>query len=274
MKIGASFTLNFAEELSITEYLTKAKSFGLQVVELVAEPPYCFISDIDQISREKIKLHAQKLEMDLTVHATFSDINIAALNENIRHFAISEIKKCIDFSKDIGSKIVTIHPGDFGALGHYNPELSYKRNFQSIKELTEYAEKMGVIIGLENMPIMPSNQLVDAYSPSKIQEIVDTINSDYLKITWDVGHSHTTNFSFDDFFEAFKDQVIHFHLHDNDGPQDGWCDTHLELHKGTMNWQLFFKQILTLKKDFTMVLELDTWEKISNSIELINKYLN
>ncbi len=274
MKIGTSFLLNFKENISIFDFIKKSHKMGLQVVELVAEPPYCFIESIDEITRAEIKEFAKKFVIELTVHSVFSDINIAAINENMRNFSLQQIKNSIDFAVDIGAKIVTIHPGDFGAIGASYPKITQERNVKSIAELTKYASERDVIVGLENMPIMPMNQLEDAISPHNILKIVNTIDSANLRITWDVGHSHTTKYSFDEFFNSFKDHVVHFHLHDNLGPIEGWCDTHLEVGKGTINWKSFCEQISVLNTDITMVFELDTWEKIKNSFEIIKKHLN
>lgn len=274
MKIGTSFVLNFNEKISIIEFIKKAHEMGLKVVELVAEPPYCHIDSIDEITRVGIKEFAEELAIELTVHSIFSDINIAAVNENIRNFSLQEINKSIDFAKDIGSKIVTIHPGGFGAIGASYPKITRERNFKSIEGLTKYASERNIIIGLENMPIMPMNQLEDAISPYNILKIVKTIDSENLRITWDIGHSHTTQYSFDEFFNSFKNHVVHFHLHDNLGPIEGWCDTHLEVGKGTINWKSFCKQVSTLDSEITMVFELDNWGKIENSFEFLSKYLN
>lgn len=274
MKIGTSFVLNFSESISITEFIKKSHERGLKVVELVAEPPHCHIDSINETTRTEIKKFAEELDIELTVHSIFSDINIAAVNENACNFALQESKKSIDFARDIGSKIVTIHPGTLGAIGASYPKITRERNFKSIKELTKYASTRDVIVGLENMPIMPINQLEDAISPHNILKIVKTIDSANLRITWDVGHSHTTQYSFEEFFNSFKDHVVHFHLHDNHGPVEGWCDTHLEVGKGTINWKSFCEQVTSLDSDITMVFELDNWEKIDNSFELLSKYLN
>ncbi len=274
MKIGASFVLNFTENITILEFIKKSHAMGLQVVELVTEPPYCFIDNIDEITRVEIKELAEELAIKLTIHSVFSDINIAAINESVRNLSLVQIKKSIDFAVDIGSKIVTFHPGVFGAIGASYPKITQERNVKSIEELTKYASERKIILGLENMPIMPMNQPEDAISPQKMLQIISAIDSSNLKITWDIGHSHTTKYSFAEFFNSFREHVVHIHLHDNHGPIDGWCDTHLEVGKGTINWESFCDQISTLDSDITMVFELDNWEKIANSFELLSKYLN
>ena len=269
MKLGASLLLNFQGLISIPEFINQIASKKLQIAELVAEPPYCFIDSINTNQREEIALTAQNLEIDLTVHATFSDINIAAINPNVRNFAINEIKRCIDFASEINAEIVTIHPGDHGAVGFSYKEKTSKYNFDSLEKITTYAEEQKIRIGLENMPNMPGNQFKDTLSPKELSNIAKKIDNKYFGITWDVGHSNTTNFSLEEFYSYSKDYLFHLHLHDNHGPGEGWRDLHLELGKGTVNWTELFTILKTTNYRSSMVFELSSWELVEKSMEYI-----
>lgn len=273
MKIGASLLLNFTETNSIEDFIFKVAQRGLKVVELVAEPPYCFLDSITKEERNEITSQAKKSCIDLTVHATFSDINIAAINPNVRSFAIREVKKSINFAQDIDANVVTIHPGEFGALGITYPEKTKQFNFESLEEISCYAEEKEVLVSLENMPKMPGEQLVDNKSPIKIAKIVQEIGNKFLGITWDVGHSNTTEFSLSDFFTNFKEKLSHIHLHDNHGPSEGWTDTHLEIGKGTTNWKELFQLLNKINFSKTMVFELKSWELIDNSISYLSNII-
>ncbi|MHA1306700.1 MAG: sugar phosphate isomerase/epimerase family protein [Candidatus Heimdallarchaeota archaeon] len=273
MKIGASFLLNFQEKGTILEFLEQVSNRKLSVVEIVAEPPYCFLDDIDLTEREKIRDFAIEHNLELTVHGSFSDLNIGAYNDNVRNFTLSEIKKSIQFASDIGAKIVTIHPAEFGAIGHTYPEVIKKNNIESVKILTLFAAELDVQIGFENMPIFTWNQLTESYDPKEIRAVIESINLSNLGITWDVGHSNTTKMSMNEFYNQFKDHLIHIHLHDNAGPNDGWSDTHLEIGKGTIDWQKFFDFLIKMNYQGSLVFELNSWEKIDNSLVYLKNIL-
>lgn len=273
MKIGASFLLNFQEKKSIIEFLEQAALRKLPVVEIVTEPPHCFLDDLDPSEREKIRNYARENQIELTIHGSFSDLNIGAYNNNVRNFTLNEIKKSIIFAKDIGAKIVTIHPAEFGAIGHTYPETIRKNNIDSVKELALFAEEYNVKIGYENMPIFTWNQLIESYDPKEIKSIIDSINLPNLGITWDIGHSNTTKISMSEYFTQFKDWLIHIHLHDNAGPIEGWNDTHMEVGKGTINWQEVFAYLTEMNFDGTLVFELNTWAKIDNSLNYLKNIL-
>jgi len=271
LKFGISFGLNFKGIKTINDFLHFAHKKELSNVELVAEPPYCIIDNISARERKKIKQLAIDLGLELSVHATFSDINIAAYNEKIRLFSLDIVKDCIDFSYDTNSKIVTVHPGELSAGGHSFPEDVVRNNFNSFKELALYADEREVIIGYENMPIFPWTQYKECFEPEALSKVVNEINLRSLGITWDIGHSNTTEFPQTDFLEYFKSKLIHIHIHDNVGYVKGWKDTHLAVGKGNIQWKSLLSTIKEINFQGAYILELDTKSKIDNSIEFLSQ---
>ncbi len=271
MKLGISFGLNFKGIKTINDFLQFAHKKELSAVELVAEPPYCIIETIFSEEREKIKLLALDLGLELSVHATFSDINIAAFNDNIRLFSLDIMKDCIDFSHDLGSKIVTIHPGELSAGGHTFPEIVVENSFNSFKELAHYTEEKDVTIGYENMPIFPWTQYKECFAPEPISQVINEINSKSLGITWDIGHSNTTKFPQSDFLKYFRSKLIHIHIHDNNGHISGWKDTHTPIGKGTIQWKTLLSEIKKSHYNGLYIMELDSENQINESLEFLSQ---
>jgi len=271
LKLGISLVMNFSGVKTISEFMQFAYKKELSTIELVAEPPFCHISTLSQEARKRIKQEALDLGLDLTLHATFSDVNIAAYNNEVRFFSLKIMKECIDFSLEIGSEIVTIHPGEFGAAGHTFPEEISRNNSSSFKELATYAEDKEIIIGYENMPIFTWTQLEECYAPKPLSLLVNKINSKSLGITWDIGHSNTTEFSQIEFLNSFKSKLVNIHIHDNEGPREGWTDTHLEIGKGSIQWKSLLDEIKKTNFDGYYILELNNKSKIINSLEYLSQ---
>jgi sugar phosphate isomerase/epimerase len=271
LKLGISLGLNFTDVATISEFLQFAHKKELSTVELVAEPPFCHVSSLSPDVRKNIKQEALDLGLELSIHATFSDVNIAAFNENIRLFSLKIMKDCIDFSQEIGSEFITIHPGDFSAAGHTFPKEVISNNYSSFKELATYAEDKEIIIGYENMPIFPWTQFEECYAPEPISLLVKKINSKSLGITWDIGHSNTTEFSQIDFLDFFKSKLVHIHIHDNAGPEKGWKDTHLGIGKGSIHWKSLLNEIKKTNFDGSYILELNNKSKINSSLEYLSQ---
>ncbi|MBK5113638.1 MAG: sugar phosphate isomerase/epimerase [Candidatus Heimdallarchaeota archaeon] len=271
MKLGISLGLNFTGVASISEFLKFAHKKELSTVELVAEPPYCHISSFSIEEKKAIKNEAIDLGLELTLHATFSDVNIAAFNKTIRLFSLKIMKECIDFSQEIGSRVITIHPGELSAGGHTFPQVVIKNNFAAFEEIAEYVENKDVIVGYENMPIFTWTQFEECYAPELISQIVKEINSESLGITWDIGHSNTTKYSQLDFLDCFKSKLVHIHIHDNAGHIEGWKDTHLEIGKGTILWKSLLAEIKKTNYNGSYILEQNSKSSINNSLEYLSQ---
>jgi len=261
--------MNFSNISTISDFLQYATDKQFKVVELVAEPPFCFLGNFDSLQRSAIKKEAADLGLELTVHATFSDINIAAFNPHIREASQNIVLKSIDFASDIDASIVTIHPGELSAGGAYYPEIVIENNRIALNNFAEYAKTKNIRIGYENFPLLPWNQFEDGYSPYKIKDLIQMINNENLGITWDIGHSNTTNFKMNEFFDCFKEHLFHLHFHDNNGPTNGWTDTHSEVGSGTIDWQELLTFLKSINYQDSIIFELDSKEKIENSFNYI-----
>jgi len=271
LKLGISLVMNFSGVKTISDFLQFAYEKELSIVELVAEPPFCHVSSLSPKARNGIKQEALDLGLELTIHATFSDVNIAAFNENIRLFSLKIMKECIDFSQEIGSEIVTIHPGELSAAGHTFPKEVINNNYSSFKELAIYAEDKEIVIGYENMPIFTWTQFEECYAPEPISQLINQINSKSLGITWDIGHSNTTEFSQIEFLNSFKSKLVNIHIHDNEGPREGWTDAHLEMGKGSIQWKSLLDEIKKTNFDGSYILELNNKSKINSSLEYLSQ---
>ncbi|NHK30614.1 MAG: sugar phosphate isomerase/epimerase [Asgard group archaeon] len=273
MKIGASFVQGFIGISKIENFLQFAYQKEFDVVELVAEPMLCFVDDFNKQNRKQISKLASDLQIELTLHATFSDTNIAALNPHVREANNLIIKKSIQFAADLNAQIVTIHPGTPGVGGIYYSKEVKQNHKTSIIDLTKYAQEKQVKIGYENFPVMPWNLFEESFLPEPIRKFISDINLPNLGITWDIGHSNTTDLPLKDFYENFKNNLHHLHFHDNDGPIGSWTDTHTPVGSGTVDWEELMLLLKKMNYQKTCVLELNTIEKIEQSMDYLSQYL-
>ena len=92
-------------------------------------------------------------EKDTLVHAPSWDINLASMSEKIRRGSINETLRAVDFALMVGSKELTVHPGQ--ASNPLLEEASLDRLYQSLKEIFEYSYPRGLKISLEIMEKLP-----------------------------------------------------------------------------------------------------------------------
>ncbi len=95
------------------------------------------------------------------------------------------------------------------------------------EEIVKHAEKLGVIVALEN-----------TVWPGYIEFILDNIQSPNLQVCFDSGHNHVYfKDGFD--FKRFKNKIACIHLHDNDQSKD----LHLLPFDGTIDWKLLAENL-------------------------------
>ena len=89
------------------------------------------------------------------VHSQSWDLNLASLNDGIRTQSIAEVKKSIDLARRLDLEEVTVHPGHRTIPGAGEPYREYLR--ESLKEILEYAEKLGLIYLWKSWRSCPRN---------------------------------------------------------------------------------------------------------------------
>lgn len=121
---------------------------------------------------------------------------------------------------------------------------------RSLAELARRAERLGVIIALENLaPVFPARDAL-SFTPMTLRTIAKRISSPAVGLCLDVGHvnvvaslRHTDPL---ELIEPALDRVVLFHLHDNLGARRGnqgspeldplRLDLHLPPGRGTVPW--------------------------------------
>ena len=89
--------------------------------EIISEGMHT-ISDIE----EEVKESKDSYDLEFSLHAPFSDLNIASLNPKIRESSIAQIIETIRISSKLGIGLVTLHPGHRSPLGAYFPDKAKK----------------------------------------------------------------------------------------------------------------------------------------------------
>ena len=217
MKIGFSSIIAAYDPF---DWVFNLEDTGFSGWEIVCEGDMVLTKEL----REKIESVHESTDLDLTIHAPFSDLNIASINYPIWKETIRQTRMCIDNAPD-RVDIITVHPGHLSPLGAQMPEKAWERIIEAVRILADSAIDRGISISLENMVNIPWMFGRFAHEITGLYETIDRENS---CITFDIGHAHLTE-SIEDFFEV---EFSHIHAHDNHGKSD----EHLAIGKGTIDW--------------------------------------
>ncbi len=212
--------------LSLVDFETALASVSQQfnAWEIVAEGKH-YLPDI-----EKDFIDATSpFDIDFSVHAPLSDINIGSLNPRARELSVLEVCETLQAAGRMNIDLCTIHPGFFGPMGMLDKPAVSKMTRESLAVIEEVAQDSGVRVALENMPNM--GMVMMGRSPAELLPLLEGLD---LGICLDIGHANTAG-TIDDFLRL-KDRLINVHIHDNLGDRDA----HLPIGEGNID----FKKVL------------------------------
>lgn len=221
------------------------------------------LADLEQLLpdiAEELKVRAPSYDIKFSVHAPFNDLNIAALNPQLRNLAVNYVKNTIKTAAELEISLVSLHPGHFCPSGIYNTKKVLETNLRSIHEIAKFANDYSLSLALENMPI--KNWTLG----NTAEDILNMINDTELGICFDIGHAYIQN-EVEKFLEHV-DRIYNVHIHDNDGRRD----QHLILGEGAIDIPQIIK---TLNDNYTgaIIIESNTLEEGVKSKEVLQSIL-
>lgn len=198
----------------------------------------------------------------VTLHAMFSDVNVASSDCLLREIAQQRCIESLEIGKGIKADTVLFHTGNKGTK-HYGSIEIFKKNFISFwREFIKEFEKVNIIAVIEN---------VFETSPQFCLDLFEKIDSPYLKLALDCGHvnlyAHDTNVI--EWLDAYGNNLYHLHIHNNFRENDD----HSNLNNGTLDYAAILKKIKESKIDPTFVLEMFTEEDIRKSVKIYNSIM-
>ncbi len=252
MEIGAPSSAFYND---MESSLKKAVEIGLDAIEIVGEGPH----SLNEINVQTIKDFRNSFDLSLKIHAPFSDLNIASLNEKMRETALELIFSSIDLSYELEADLVNIHPGHLSPLGLRFPEQAWKTNIESMKKCAKRAEKLGIKLTFENLP---TREGVFCSTVEEIKTVLREVPE--IGYTLDIGHAFTT----DNPTEFFDLKFDHLHLHDNDEKKD----LHLPLGLGNIDISKVLKIIEEKKYSGSIILESRDLLNLKRSLEYLRRW--
>lgn len=127
------------------------------------------------------------------------------------------IKRGIEATAVLSAKWTTFHPRTAINDG-FNRDISYKHNKNMLTVYLEQAEKSGVGIAVENMPLYPYTSPQWRFfggGYEELCELCDELKCDKIGICWDFGHAHTAAVNQEAALRYIGDRLKITHVHDN-----------------------------------------------------------
>jgi sugar phosphate isomerase/epimerase len=238
MQIGA---MNHPAQDVLDEIRWMAK-LGLDFIDLTIEPPAAASWKIDANAiRRELALHG----MGVVGHTAYY-LPFASAFDSVRKGAVDELKRCLDLFAEVGARWMNLHPDRHAPM--HDRAFYIRRNIESLNDLQEHAEKVGVGLMIENLP----GDFNDAW---QLGELLNPLP--WLGLHLDIGHANlmVPRNTTEEILHAHGKRLRHVHLHDNRG---GHADLHLPLGAGTLDVHSAIRALKQCGFNDTITLEVFT----------------
>ncbi len=236
----------------------KLRALPVDYVELVDDGWHT----LNEERVRKLKEIGESQGLAYTLHAPFTDTNIAAPARGMREFILERLEKTVVFAQQLECRIVVFHPGLRTGISDFYPGVDWKTNIESVQHLLAASRKWGVKIAIENCLEQYGFLVNDAEQFSRFFEEL----GEEIGLVLDVGHSNIAGQT-TALIESFGQRIVHIHAHDNFGKND----LHLGVGYGTVNWQKFAIDIKAT--GFKGVVMVESYSNIGESIAALHELL-
>ncbi len=256
MRIASTLDIYMQEE-NIKQALDHAKDDGFDALGIVITEPIDYYRNI--------AAQLKGADLDFCVHSNLVDTNLASSNQGIRQESIKQVKEAIEFAKEIGAKVVTVHPGKF--RNTYHVKEAYMMLDLSLNELLPIAEENGILLCMENMEPGRKDLCVTKVQVKKVLE-----RHKGLYLTLDLAHVAMIVKSQEemvDFYSSLSGRIRHFHI---SGFQPNSSHVEVSLKES----QFDFSQIIDKIRDTDCILRIENRELQKNidSLQFIKTIIN
>ncbi len=180
---------SFPKEWSVEKIFEEAKRAGFDGVEVAISEDGAISLTSTEEDMKKIRELAEKLDMEIiSVASGFGwKYPLTDNDEEVRIKAKNCIKKTIEVAAWLGCDAILVVPGKVTPEVSY--DVAYDRTVEALNELEAFAREKGVCIGVENV----WNDFL--LSPLEMRNLIDEINSPYVKAYLDVGNMIYSGFA-------------------------------------------------------------------------------
>jgi sugar phosphate isomerase/epimerase len=210
-----AFSTNAFKRYSLEQAIQVISEIGYEGIEILADVPHAY-PPLEESRLELIKDTVSKCNTQISNVNAFTLYAITDVyhpswiedDESLRELRIQHSIRCIELAKSIGSKNISTEPG--GPLPQDNPDTNFLKALfiNGLNKVATIAEKMRIKVLVEPEP----NLLLE--NSSQFLEFIKDINSQYIKLNFDIGHFYCVREDPGETIYKLADYIGHFHLAD------------------------------------------------------------
>jgi sugar phosphate isomerase/epimerase len=246
---------------SIEENIALCEELGLSFIELNMNLPQFQLHNIDC---DYYRYLMKSNHIFFTLHLP-EDLNISNFNPVVANAYMRTVKDSIKISKKLDISIINMHmsTGIYFTLPDSKVYLFDEYLDFYIESIKAFGKMLSQNISDNNISICIENTGI--FDKDFINEAVEELlKYDFCKLTWDIGHDHSSgNLDFG-FITTHIQNIKHFHIHDAIGK-----DNHLPLGSGEID--ILEKLNIAEKYNCSCVIETKTIEGLRKSVAFLRQ---
>jgi sugar phosphate isomerase/epimerase len=204
--------------------------------------------------------------------------NLVTPDEDVRRESVRTLQAALRLASWMGARGIDTGPGSLNPDGPWFPHpdnwtaAARTQLVKSLRECVKTAEDVGVYLSLE------SHQLVTLQTPEITLEILDTVDSPWVRCDYDSANWITLDTVFDTaralnhHFDLLGKHIVSCHA------KDIWIENKLALHlqdgcpgKGLMDFKTLFRRMEMLDPDYPVIAEGNSTEELPFVSELFHR---
>lgn len=205
-RIAVYLSTRTCVDLGVAETLALASELGYDGVEV-------WIDDLVRsgAAPRDVRADAERRGLPISVHAPSYDLNPTSTNRGIREESVRQVLDALATARDLGARIVTVHPGQLSARADV-PEDYWPAQVAFFSAVFGRAREIGVVAAAEHMEKGLKHIFGTPEDVARLHRAVAEAGLPFA-YTLDVAHCHTHGIAVAEFI-ARAGPPAHVHLSD------------------------------------------------------------
>ncbi len=199
-------------KFSLETCLNDMAELGIKHFEMWGWAPHFHVDHVGkaEVAGLKQSLISRGLELACyTPEQMVYPVNIASADETLRNSSIAFFKRAVEICSDLNCRLLFVTCG----WGYYEEpaETAWLRSVKAMREITEYAQSLGVICITESLQPQETNLVLTA---TDLKRYLNEVGSSNLKTALDTGAMAIQGEEPAEHFDLYGETIIHCHFVD------------------------------------------------------------
>ncbi|MFS0724342.1 sugar phosphate isomerase/epimerase family protein [Paenibacillus sp. 1P07SE] len=186
---------------------------GIEAIELWAGAPHLYMGHASDASLDSIRKEIERRGLKLICYTPEQcqyPYNIAAKEDDLRSRSMTYFQRSLEAAARLGSGMFQTVPG----WGYFDEpsEDAWERARESLAVLAARAGELGITMTLEPLERRGTNVITNL---PQLRRMLGEVGSPHLKVIIDTCPMAAAGESFNDYFQAFGEDVRHIHFVDS-----------------------------------------------------------